>query len=90
MFREGSIYVQRLKNFFVYNLWSWNILYLGGEAITLLGFFGVVGFQLRAGLFFGFPGSFCVVGLPGISHVYRFRFLVISALAYLSKKKKKS
>ena len=28
--------VQRLKNFFVYNLWSWNILYLGGDAIILL------------------------------------------------------
>ena len=38
MFREGSIDVQRLKNFFVYNLWSWRRLYLGGEAITLLGF----------------------------------------------------
>ena len=38
VFREGSIDFQRLKNFFVYNLWNWNKLYLGGEVITLLGF----------------------------------------------------
>ena len=48
----------------------------------------MVGFQLRAGLFFGLPSSFCVMGLPGISPIYRFRFLVLYALAYLSKKKK--
>ena len=38
VFREGSIEVQRLKNFFVYNLWSWNRFYLGEETLTLLGF----------------------------------------------------
>ena len=40
VFREGqgSIDVQRLKNFFVCNLSRWNILYLSGEAITLFGF----------------------------------------------------
>ena len=73
--------LQRLKNFFMYNLWSWNILYLGGEVIILLDFFGVVGIQLRVDLFFGFPSSFCVVGLLGISPVYLFRILVIYALA---------
>ena len=35
-----------------------------------LRFFGVAGFQLRADLFFVVLGSFCVVGLSGISLVY--------------------
>ena len=37
-FRDGSLAVQKLKYSFVYNLWSWNRLYLGKEACTLLGF----------------------------------------------------
>ena len=30
-FKDGKLVVQRLKNSFVYNLWSWNSLYLGDE-----------------------------------------------------------
>ena len=61
-------------------------MYLGGEALILLAFFGVVGFQLRVGLFFVVLSSICLVWLPGISHVYLFTFWVIFALlAYLTK-----
>ena len=38
--REGSITVQRLKNSFVYNLWSWNMMYLSEKAYSLLAFLG--------------------------------------------------
>ena len=38
-YRDGRLAVQRLNNSFVYNLWSWNMLYLGEEASSLLGFF---------------------------------------------------
>ena len=37
-FRDGRLAIQRLKNSFVYNLWSWNRLYVGEEASTFLGF----------------------------------------------------
>ena len=36
--RERTLALQRLKNSFFYNLWSWNRLYLGEEASTLLDF----------------------------------------------------
>ena len=42
-FKEGKLAVQRLKNSFVYSLWSWNSLFVGDEASLLIGFFGVVG-----------------------------------------------
>ena len=72
----------------MYSLWSWNKSYLGGVALILLAFFGVVGFQLRIGLFFVVLSSFCLVWLPGISHVYLFTSWVIFAFAYLTKKEK--
>ena len=31
MFRDGDLAVQRLKHSFVFNLWSWNSLYIGEE-----------------------------------------------------------
>ena len=37
-FRDVSLVVQSLKLTFVYNLWSWNGLYLGEEVSSLLGF----------------------------------------------------
>ena len=51
-FKDGTLVVQRLKYSFVYNLWSWNTVYLGEEAYSLVGFFGVIGLELRAGGFF--------------------------------------
>ena len=30
--------VQKLKNFFVCNLWNWAKLYVGAEAFSLIGF----------------------------------------------------
>ena len=39
VFRDGRLAVQRLNNSFGYNLWSWNMFYLGEEASSLLGFF---------------------------------------------------
>ena len=38
MFEDGILAVQRLKLSFVYNLWSWNRLYLDEEASSLVGF----------------------------------------------------
>ncbi|RVX21022.1 hypothetical protein VitviT2T_011245 [Vitis vinifera] len=37
-FREGVLNVQKLKNIFVCNLWSWAKLYVGEEAFSLIGF----------------------------------------------------
>ncbi|KAJ9671525.1 hypothetical protein PVL29_025297 [Vitis rotundifolia] len=37
-FRGGSIAIQRLKNSFVCNLWSWAKVYMGEESSSLLGF----------------------------------------------------
>ena len=41
-FKDGKLAIHRLKNSFVYNLWSWNGLYLGDEASSLR-FLEVVG-----------------------------------------------
>ena len=30
--------IQKLKNFFVCNLWSWARLYIGEESLSLIGF----------------------------------------------------
>ena len=37
-FREGSLAIQKLKNSFVCNLWSWDRVYIGEESSSLLGF----------------------------------------------------
>ena len=37
-FRGGILNVQKLKNSFVCNLWSWAKLYVGEEAFSLIGF----------------------------------------------------
>ena len=37
-FRDGIIDVQKLKLSFVYNLWSWNSLYIDEEISSLIGF----------------------------------------------------
>ena len=36
--RGGSLAIQKLKNSFVYNLWSWARVYIGEESSSLLGF----------------------------------------------------
>ena len=36
--RDGIVDVQKLKHSFVYNLWSWNSLYIGEEISSLIGF----------------------------------------------------
>lgn len=35
-----GLYVQKLKHSFVYNVWNWNRMLLGGEAHLLIGFLG--------------------------------------------------
>ena len=37
-FRGGSLDIQKFKNFFVCNLWSWARVYIGEETYSLLGF----------------------------------------------------
>ena len=37
-FRRGSLAIQKLKNSFVCNLWSWARVYIGEESSSLLGF----------------------------------------------------
>ena len=37
-FRGGSLAIQKLKNSFVCNLWSWAKVYVGEESSSLLGF----------------------------------------------------
>ena len=37
-FRNGSLAVQRLKHYFVFNLWVWNNMYIGEEISSLIGF----------------------------------------------------
>ena len=37
-FRGGSLAIQKLKNSFVCNLWSWARVYIGGESLSLLDF----------------------------------------------------
>ena len=37
-FRGGILNVQKLKNSFVCNMWSWAKLYVGAEAFSLIGF----------------------------------------------------
>ena len=37
-FRGGSLDIQKLKNSFVYNLWSWARVYMGEESSSLLVF----------------------------------------------------
>ena len=38
VFKDGTLAVQRLKLNFVYNMWSWNRVYLGEEASSVIGF----------------------------------------------------
>ena len=42
-FKDGLIAVQRLKYSFVYNLWSWNRVFLGEEVHSILDFFEMDG-----------------------------------------------
>ena len=37
-FRGSSLTIQKLKNSFVYNLWSWARVYMEEESSSLLGF----------------------------------------------------
>ena len=37
-FRDGTVDVQKLKHSFVYNLWSWNSLYIYEEISSLISF----------------------------------------------------
>ena len=37
-FRGGSLAIQKLKNYFVCNLWSWARVYMGEKSSSLLGF----------------------------------------------------
>ena len=37
-FRDGRVGVLKLKHSFVYNLWSWNSLYIGEKISSLIGF----------------------------------------------------
>ena len=37
-FGDGTVDVQKLKHSFVFNLWSWNSLYIGEEISSLIGF----------------------------------------------------
>ena len=37
-FRGGSLDIQKFKNFFVCNLWSWARVYIGEDTYSLLGF----------------------------------------------------
>ena len=37
-FRNGTLVVHKLKHSFVFNLWSWNMLHLGEEITSLIGF----------------------------------------------------
>ena len=37
-FGDGTVDVKKLKHSFVYNLWSWNSLYIGEEISSLIGF----------------------------------------------------
>ena len=37
-FRDGIVDVQKLKLYFVYNLWSWNNLYIDEDISSLIGF----------------------------------------------------
>ena len=37
-FKDGLLAVQRLKFSFVYNLWSWNRVFVGEEVRSLIGF----------------------------------------------------
>ena len=37
-FRGGSLAIQKLKNSFVCNLWSWVRVYIGEESLSLIGF----------------------------------------------------
>ena len=37
-FRDETMDVQKLKHFFVYNLWNLNSLYIGEEIPSLIGF----------------------------------------------------
>ena len=38
VFRGGVLDIQKLKNSFVCNLWSWARLYIGEERVSLIGF----------------------------------------------------
>ena len=59
-FKDGALVVQRLKYSFVYNLWNWNTVYLREEAYSLVGIYGVIGLELRAGGFFCVQSLFCL------------------------------
>ncbi|KAJ9705958.1 hypothetical protein PVL29_003867 [Vitis rotundifolia] len=48
-FRGGHLDIQKLKNSFVCNLWSWARVYMGEETSSLLRLFGVACGSLRAG-----------------------------------------
>ena len=39
VFKHGDLVVQRLKYSFVYNLWSWNMVFLDEEVHSIIDFF---------------------------------------------------
>lgn len=74
-FKEGSLAVGCLKYCFVYDLLSWNVLYLGEEASTLIGFlewltlkWGVV--RLFCSFLFIFSLAACISPVYCVASLY--------------------
>ena len=55
--------MQRLKNSFVYNLWSWNMMYLGEDAYSLLAFLEWLASSRGLALFSVVPSFFLCSGV---------------------------
>ena len=92
-FQEGSLIVQSFKNSFVYNLWSWNRVYVGEEASSLIGFFGVDSFLLRgneASGFFEFLLFGCLYTPVYATACWLFFLMYINLFLPIKKKKKVS
>ena len=49
-FRDGIVDIQKLEHSFVYNLWSWNSLFIGEEISSLIGFLDWVATSLGVGV----------------------------------------
>ena len=49
VFDNEELLIQRMKNSFVCNFWSWTKLFINDDPLFLINFFWLVGFEMRSG-----------------------------------------
>ena len=78
-FRNESLAVQRLKHYFVFNLWVWNNMYIGEEISSLIGLWS--GWLQNEGLVCSLPLFFVL--FFGLCILHAFSWLIYQIYIYI-------